>query len=90
MKIWGPDVAYIVGLITTNGSLSIDGRHINLTSKDLEQLETFAKILGLKNKIGKKKSSYNPKGKYFQIQFGNVVLYRFLLRIGQLLTRPKL
>jgi len=31
--IWSADFAYAVGLLTTDGSLSIDGRHINLTSK---------------------------------------------------------
>lgn len=80
--VWSADFAYIVGLITTDGSLSIDGRHINLTSKDIEQIKTFAKILCLKNKIGLKSSTYNPKGIYYQIQFGNVELYRFLLSIG--------
>ena len=79
---WNSNFAYIVGLITTDGSLSKDGRHINLTSKDLEQLKTFAGILNLDNKIGTKKSSYAPTKNVFQIQFGNVELYRFLLDIG--------
>lgn len=87
---WSSNLAYAVGLITTDGSLSIDGRHINLTSKDIEQLETFAKILDLQNKIGIKKSSFNPNGKYFQIQFGNVKLYRFLLRIGLMPNKTKI
>ncbi|MCR4305515.1 MAG: hypothetical protein NUV73_00340 [Candidatus Daviesbacteria bacterium] len=80
--VWSGDLAYAVGLLTTDGSLSIDGRHINLTSKDIDQIQTFARILGLKNKIGLKSSTYNPKGVYYQIQFGNVEMYRFLLSIG--------
>ncbi len=87
---WSAKFAYVIGLITTDGSLSIDGRHINLTSKDIEQLETFAKILDLQNKIGIKKSSFNPNGKYFQIQFGNVKLYRFLLQIGLMPNKTKI
>ena len=79
---WHADLAYIVGLITTDGSLSIDGRHINLTSKDIEQIETFAKILHLNNKVGIKKSSYNPNGRYYQIQFGSVRFYKFLVKVG--------
>lgn len=79
---WTADFSYAVGLITTDGSLSKDGRHLNLTSKDIEQLGTFSKILNLTNKIDTKKSSFNPSGKYFQIQFGNVKLYKFLLSIG--------
>ena len=33
---WNHDFAYAIGLITTDGNLSPDGRHINLTSKDEE------------------------------------------------------
>lgn len=80
--MWNANLAYIVGLITTDGSLSKDGRHINLTSKDIEQINTFARILNLNNKVGEKNSSFNPEGKYYQIQFGNVKLYKFLLSIG--------
>lgn len=79
---WSSNLAYTVGLITTDGSLSIDGRHMNLTSKDKDQIETFAKLLNLTNKIEIKKSTYNPNGIYYQIQFGNIKLYRFLLSIG--------
>lgn len=79
---WSANLAYVIGLITTDGNLSKNGRHISLASKDIEQIKTFAEILGLKNKIGLKRSSYNPSGKYYQIQFGNVKLYRFLQSIG--------
>src|SRR3989344_463704 len=79
---WSIGLAYVIGLITTDGSLSKDGRHINLTSKDLEQIQTFAKILNLTNKIGVKSSSYNPQGRYYQIQMGSVRFYRFLQKVG--------
>ncbi len=79
---WTSDLAYAIGLITTDGSLSIDGRHINLTSKDLEQIQTFADILHLTNKIGTKKSSATSNKTYYQIQFGNIKFYKFLLSIG--------
>lgn len=79
---WSSGFAYVIGLITTDGSLSIDGRHINLTSKDIDQIRTFAKLLKLKNKIGLKYGSYSREKKYYQIQFGNVKLYKFLQKIG--------
>ncbi|MEX0594846.1 MAG: LAGLIDADG family homing endonuclease [Patescibacteria group bacterium] len=79
---WRPDLAYIIGLIATDGSLSIDGRHISLTSKDKEQLENFSRILSLKNTIGTKFSSYKKEKKYYVIQFGSVSFYRFLLSLG--------
>ncbi len=79
---WSADFAYAVGLITTDGSLSKDGRHINFTSKDYEQVEHFKTILSLTNKIGMKSSGGGERKRYFVIQFGNVKLYRFLLSIG--------
>lgn len=78
---WDSNLAYAIGLITTDGCLSIDGRHIDLTSKDLGQLQNFKVALKLNNKIGLKSSSYG-KRKYYRIQIGDVHLYRFLLSIG--------
>ncbi len=79
--VWSSDFAYVVGLITTDGCLSKDGRHIDLTSKDIEQIKNFKKILKLTNKIGLKYSKDRTR-KYFRIEFGNVKLYKFLLSIG--------
>jgi hypothetical protein len=78
---WNPDFAYAIGLLTTDGCLSKDGRHIDLTSKDLEQLKNFKKCLGLKNKIGRKISGYSG-GVSRRIQFGDINYYNFLLSIG--------
>ncbi len=74
------DLWYLVGLITSDGNLSSDGRHINITSKDYSYLEKLKKTLGLKNKIGEK---FNSKNKLaYQIQFANKAFYEFLLSIG--------
>lgn len=78
---WSANFAYAIGLITSDGCLSKDGRHIDFTSKDLDQIQTFMKILNLKNKVGLKYSGHSNK-KYFRIQIGNVKFYRFLLTIG--------
>ncbi|MEP7167550.1 MAG: LAGLIDADG family homing endonuclease [Candidatus Woesebacteria bacterium] len=79
---WSADLAYVVGLITTDGSLSKDGRHIDFTSKDINLIRTFAGVLKLKNKIGLKSSSYGKGKTYYRIQFGNVKFYHFLVDIG--------
>lgn len=78
---WSPDFAYAVGLLASDGSLSKDGRHLDFTSKDIEQIENFKKCLGLKNKIGKKKSGVTGKSSN-RVQFGDIVFYRFLVSIG--------
>ena len=79
---WSPDFAYAIGLITTDGCLSKDGRHIDLTSKDKEMIENFKKCLGINNKIGRKTRGGSMDKKYYRVQFGDVVFYRFLLSIG--------
>lgn len=79
---WTHELVYAVGLITTDGNLSKDARHIAFTSKDLDQVQTFAKILKTRNKILNVKGSYNPEKTYHKIQFGNKELYDFLLDVG--------
>lgn len=79
---WSSEVAYAIGLITTDGNLSPDKRHIILVSKDIQLLRTFKKCLGLKNKIGWRKGGYTNKKDYHCVQFGNVVFYNWLLDIG--------
>lgn len=80
--VWSSELAYACGLMATNGCLYNDGRHMNLTSKDLDQIETFKQCLGLNNRIGWKASGTQKQKKYAQIQFGNAGLYRWLISIG--------
>jgi hypothetical protein len=75
-------MAYIIGLITTDGNLSKDGRHMNFTSKDIQLVRLFKKSLNLKVVIGKKSSGSVKEMKYFQVQFGDVLFYRWLITIG--------
>jgi len=87
---WTPDFAYIIGLITTDGNLSSDKRHIHFTSKDKELVLKFKKILNLTNKIGKKSRGGSKIKKYFVIQFGDVNFYKFLLSIGLMPAKTKI
>lgn len=80
------DLWYVIGYIATDGYLSIDGRHINITSKDREHLYLIRKALLLKNKIGRKRSGFQRAKIYSQLQFGDVKFYRYLLQIG---LRPR-
>jgi len=75
------NIAYVIGLIATDGCLSSDKRHIIFVSKDIDLIKTLKRCLGLKNKITLKKSGYSNK-KYYKIQFGNIKFYRFLLKSG--------
>lgn len=79
--IWSPELAYACGLMATDGCLYSDGRHMSLTSKDIDQLETLKRCLGINNKIGWKPSSYSGD-MASHVQFGDVTLYRWLIKIG--------
>ena len=86
---WGPGIAYAVGLITTDGNLSPDGRHLILVSKNISLLKTFKRCLGLNNKIGLKRSGYTGRKDCHLVQFGNVILYKWLLSIGLMPNKTK-
>ena len=77
---WSSDIAYLVGLITADGCLYRNGRHINLTSKDLELLVYLNNILGKSYKISQKMGGFNTVA--YQINFSNTAFYDFLLQAG--------
>lgn len=79
---WNTEFAYAIGLFTADGSMSKDGRHFDFTSKDEEQVKTFAECLKLKNKISGKSRGFSKAKDYFHIQFGDVKLYRYFQSIG--------
>lgn len=83
---WSAELAYVIGLIATDGNLSPDGRHIAFISGEIEMIRLFRKYLKTKSKIGRKSSGYSDK-KYFVVQVGDKNFYTFLMGIG--LTRNK-
>lgn len=86
---WTPDIAYLVGYITTDGSLSSDGRHITIVSKDRGHLEKLNCRFKIGVKIRHKCSGFNPNGLYYQITFGGVAFYRWLEVIGLMPRKSK-
>ncbi len=51
---WSPSLSYVIGIIASDGNISSNLRHLNITSKDYEMLQNIKNILGLNNKIGVK------------------------------------
>jgi len=73
-------MAYIVGLMASDGCLVGDRRHLALTSADVDLLETFRVLIGKpKAKIRSKTSAL---GSAWDVQFGDVALWRFLEAAG--------
>jgi hypothetical protein len=79
---WTANLAYSVGLLTTDGCLMKDSRHIAMRSSDLSQLRNFKKCLNLTNKIRQTKHDGWAKNPTYRLQFGDVQFYRWLLKIG--------
>jgi len=79
---WTPGLAYVVGLFASDGNLSPDGRHLNLTSKDKELAVIAQTVLKLTNKIGRKGRGRSTHKNYYVLQFGSKQFYSFLLGIG--------
>ena len=83
--IWNTDFAYALGLITSDGNLSSDGRHLAFISTDMDLIDAFKRCLDLKNRVSLKKSDGYAKDKgkkCYVVQFGSVKLYNFLTNIG--------
>jgi len=87
---WSPNFAYAIGLLVTDGNLSPDNRHIVFTSKDLELIHKFQKSLKINLHIGRKSSSFHGYKKYYVVQIGDVLFYRFLLSIGLMPRKTKI
>jgi hypothetical protein len=71
---------YLVGLITSDGCLSKDGRHVDITPKDRNFLSQIRDLLGVMNTVGTK--NRHRINEAFYLQLSNKNLYEFLLSIG--------
>lgn len=71
---------YFIGLITADGCLISDGRHINITSKSIQYLEDLRLRAGLTGRIAIKNRGF--KNESHQLHFSNVLFYDFLLSVG--------
>jgi hypothetical protein len=75
--LWTTDLAWIVGLIATDGNLSRDRWGLALSSKDVDLLDTARRCLGLNNSI----TQYS-NGRCYHIQWRDRVFYDWLLGLG--------
>lgn len=87
---WSPKFAYAIGLIVSDGNLSTDGRHLIFTSKDKELAEHYIHALDINGQfIGRKARGGETEKKYFVVQFGDILFYRFLVSIGLMANKSK-
>ena len=84
---WSSNFAYAIGLITTDGSLSKNGRVVDFTSKDRVLVGIFLKALEVDTRIGKKLNGTGQTA--FRTQIGDILFYKFLLKVGMTSNKTK-
>jgi hypothetical protein len=75
---WSPEVAYAVGIIATDGNLAQDGRHLSVTSKDIQLLDTVRACLKLNVSI----TPASVAKSIFHLQWSDRVRWEWLAAIG--------
>jgi hypothetical protein len=82
---WTPELAYVVGLLTTDGNLSKNGKTITMRSSDIQLLQEFLKCILFLNSPAKIAQSHNDgyavKPSY-RVQVSRTQFYRWLMKIG--------
>ncbi len=71
---------YFVGVIASDGSLSKDGRHVDITSKDYEFLKLLKETLKLPGRVTPKSNGHGGVG--YRIQISDRAFYNFLTGLG--------
>ena len=77
---WTATLAYVVGLIATDGCLISGRTQISFVSQDRSLCEVLLSILGRTNKIRPTLTQSGTTA--YRVQFGDARLYRWLLTIG--------
>ena len=80
LKIKGADFWCLVGLITSDGNLSKDGRHVDITPKERNFLQMIKEQLKFTSRVCIKNEDTDKQA--YRIQIANKNLYDFLLSIG--------
>ena len=80
--VWNSNFAYVIGVISTDGNLSSDLRHLIITSKDIQMIINCKKCLGIRNKVTRTARGGSKDKKYYMLQFGDKNFFEFLLKLG--------
>ncbi len=86
-KAWDPEMAYILGFIAADGSISKrkdrkDSYLFNITNKDKRHLENIKNILLPSKKIGSKRSGYTGRKDNYYLQTTNREICKDLINLG--------
>jgi hypothetical protein len=79
-RAWSPEIAWVVGLIATDGNLASTGHGMSITSKDLDLLESARRCLGLSNRFARVSSAWGTGG--YRLQWRHRAFYDWLVALG--------
>jgi LAGLIDADG DNA endonuclease family protein len=77
---WSEKMAYVVGLVATDGCLGSRRRTITFTSADRDLVALYLETLGRTNKIGEQRTKTG--GLVYRAQFTDTRLYQWLTSVG--------
>ncbi len=77
---WNSSLAYFAGLMASDGCLLNDGRHMDITSKDIEIIQNVKNIINTQAKPSLKSGGKGQK--VHRLEWGDVSMYDFLLNSG--------
>ena len=78
--VWCDELAYVVGLLATDGCLISGRTQIAFVSADRELCETLRELIGVQCRI-RETITYSG-GRAYRMQFGDAAFYRWLLAVG--------
>ena len=81
-RLWSRNLAYAIELITSDGCLNSDKRHISIVSADAEMINNFKVALGIINKVTRHYRSNEKEKRYYTVTFGDIAFYEFLNGLG--------
>jgi hypothetical protein len=84
---WTRELAYAIGIITTDGCLSQDGRHLTVSSKDFQLLDTVRACLGLRASITPYRGGNGRT--YLHMQWSSRRFHVWLVELGLMPAKSK-
>jgi hypothetical protein len=78
--VWSADVAWVVGLMASDGNLARTRHGLSLTSNDVELLDSVRGILGIDNKLGRVRGGWGTA--CHRLQWRDRAFHGWLVEIG--------
>lgn len=86
---WTPNLAYAIGLITSDGYLAKKTKLVGFCSKEIEMINLYKQAMNIAKKPGRHARGGEKEKKYYYIEFKSKQFYEYLNRIGVTATKSR-